>query len=104
LDGISFAPTLLKDGTQPTHDYMYWEFPAYGHQQAVRMGDWKAVRSGVNRRGSKFELYDLANDVAESRDVAAEHPDVVKRVQEIVATAHKPSRMFPLLAGEKRDK
>jgi arylsulfatase A len=104
LDGISFAPTLLNDGDQPQHDYMYWEFPAYGHQQAVRLGDWKAVRRGVNRSRGEFELYNLATDLAESSDVAAENPEVIRRVQEIATAAHTPSQLFPLLAGEKRDK
>jgi len=100
LDGISFLPTLLGDADQATHDYLYWEFPAYGFQQAVRAGDWKAVRHGVNGGGSEFELYDLSSDLAEQHNVANEHPDVVGRMKEIAKAAHTESHLFPLLADE----
>lgn len=101
LDGISFAPTLFGHGEQAEHDFLYWEFPAYNVQQAVRIGDWKAVRNNVNRGDSEFELYDLSTDVAEEHNVAPQHPDVIARVQEIAETAHTPSKLFPLLADEK---
>jgi arylsulfatase A len=104
IDGISFAPTLLRNGKQKTHKYLYWEFPAYGVQQAVRFGNWKAVRHGLNKGDSDFELYDLSTDVAESHNVAAEHSDVLDRVKEIVKEAHTPSKKFPLLAEERDGK
>jgi arylsulfatase len=103
LDGISFAPTLLGNPGQSQHEFLYWEFPAYQVQQAVRVGNWKAVRSGVNLGDSKFELYDLSSDVGETRDVSAEHPDVVRHVAAIAQAAHTPSKLFPLLAGERRE-
>ncbi len=59
---------------QPTHDFLYWEFHERGFQQAVRMGDWKAVRL---KKDAPLELYDLARDPNEQHDVAAAHPDVV---------------------------
>ncbi len=100
LDGISFVPTLFGRDGQREHENLYWEFPAYGHQQAVRAGDWKAVRHNVQRPGSEFELYDLGSDLGEERDVAAEHPDVVRRLSEIAAAAHTASKKFPILPGE----
>lgn len=95
LDGISYAPTLLGRGGQREHDYLYWD---YGHvrkvfKQAVRTGNWKGVRNGV---GSKTELYDLAADRAESRNVAAEHPDVVERIERIFAEARTPTPDYPV--------
>ena len=58
---------------------MYWD---YGHTrgnfaQALRMGDWKGVRNGPN---AVIELYDLAQDLGETTDVAAQHPDIVARI------------------------
>jgi arylsulfatase len=103
VDGISFAPTLFGNARQPEHEYLYWEFPGYQVQQAVRAGNWKAVRSGLNQRDSQFELYDLGADIGETRNVAPEHPDVIDRITEIAHAAHVPSSMFPLLAGEKRE-
>jgi arylsulfatase len=101
IDGISFAPTLLgRPGEQETHEYLYWEFPGYGGQQAVRMGDWKAVRQAMLRRNNpdplKIELFNLKNDVGESRDVAAEHPETVARLREIMKAEHVPSELFPM--------
>lgn len=100
IDGITFAPTLLGEGEQRTHDYLYWEFPAYGFQQAVRMGDWKAVRAAVNEGDPEFELYDLSSDVSESRNVAGEHPEVVDQIERVAGAAHRPSVKFPLLTDE----
>jgi arylsulfatase len=100
IDGISFAPTLFGEESQREHDYLYWEFPSYDYQQAVRAGDWKAVRSHVNRGDSKFELYDLSSDVGEEHNVAAEHPDIVRRLAEIAAASHRRSKLFPLLPDE----
>jgi arylsulfatase len=102
LDGISFVPTLLGNADQVKHEFLYWEFPGYDVQQAVRVGAWKAVRSGVNERESAFELYDLSSDIGEKRNVAAEHPDVIKQITKIAHAAHVPSKLFPLLADDKR--
>jgi arylsulfatase len=103
IDGISFLPTLLGKGDQAEHEYLYWEFPASGFQQAIRTGDWKAVRKGLNRGDTEFELYDLKSDIGESRNVAAEHPEVIKRMQEIANEAHRPSKLFPLYASEHKN-
>ena len=85
LDGISFAPTLLGR-SQPPRPFLYRESPGYGGQQCVRVGDWKAFRRNLLRRGTPragqpknarpgpIELYNLATDPGETRDVAAEHP------------------------------
>jgi arylsulfatase A len=94
LDGLSFAPTLFGGGTQVAHEYLYWEAAGQRQdvvQQAVRWGDWKAVKGGPK---TGWALYDLKADVGEERDVAADHPDVVKRVEEIVRTARTPERKF----------
>lgn len=96
LDGISFAPTLLGAGEQRAHDYLYWEFRAYGGQQAVRMGDWKGVIQRMSKGNRELELYDLASDVGETTDVAAAHPEVVARLRAILAEAHVDSALFPL--------
>jgi arylsulfatase len=110
IDGLSFAPLLLGEGEQKKHDYLYWEFPAYGGQQAVRRGDWKALRQNMlgkknkdsknkdpkNKDPLRIELYNLKEDLAEKRDLAAEHPDIVAQMRDIMRTAHQPSKLFPL--------
>src|SRR6185437_9440827 len=47
IDGINFLPTLLGQSEQQKHAFLYWEFPQYGGQQAVRLGKWKAIRLDV---------------------------------------------------------
>ena len=98
LDGLSFAPTLLGDeARQARHDYLYWEFRAYGGQQAVRMGDWKGVRQKMRSGNRAIELYDLAHDPAETTDLAARHPEVVERMRVLMdGEARTASEEFPL--------
>ncbi|HVS36829.1 MAG TPA: arylsulfatase [Gemmataceae bacterium] len=93
LDGISLAPTLLGTAKQAQHDFLYWEFHERGFQQAVRMGDWKALRLKV---GGPLELYDLKNDVGEAHDVAAEHADVVAKIETYLKGARTESSDFPI--------
>jgi arylsulfatase len=96
-DGVSLMPELLGTGEQQVHDYLYWEFPAYGSQQAIRMGDWKAVRRGLKKDADgPVQLYNLKDDIAESKDVAADHPEIVAEALKLMAEAHVPSAMFPL--------
>jgi len=101
IDGVSFLPTLLgRPEEQKQHEYLYWEFTGYGGQQAVRMGPWKAVRQNMLRRNNsdplRIELYNLEDDIGESRDVAAEHPEIVARMRAIMQSEHVPSRLFPM--------
>ena len=82
-DGISIVPVLLsRPQEQKEHEFLYWETP---NSQAVRMGNWKAIKSA---RGSKMELYDLSTDVSETTDVADKHPDVVAKIEAIMRTSH----------------
>ncbi|QOV87340.1 arylsulfatase [Humisphaera borealis] len=93
-DGISIVPTLLgKPNEQKKHDYLYWEFHEGGFGQAVRFGDWKAVRTSRGKaRGSaaKTELYQIVQDIGEERDVASAHPDIVAKAEKMMAEAHTP--------------
>jgi uncharacterized sulfatase len=96
IDGIDFTPTLLGD-EQPelTNRFLYWEFGKEGvYAQAARWKDWKTVR---DPKTGSLELYNLAADVGESRDVAADHPDVVARFDEYYRTARAESREWPLV-------
>ena len=93
IDGVSVLPTLLG-GKQDLRDrFLYWEFFERGFQQAVRWRDWKAVRRSPGR---PLELYDLAEDPSEKRNVAAEHPDIVAAIEEYLKTARTKSRNWPL--------
>ncbi len=91
IDGASFLPTLLgHPERQMPHDVLYWE---YSGGQAVRLGDWKAVRARVD---APLELYNLKEDVGENHDVAAERPDIAERIKEVMTSARVESDLFPL--------
>lgn len=100
IDGLSFAPELLQQGSQPVHEFLYWEFPAYGGQQAIRMGNWKGIYQNlVKSKGkSALELYNLVGDPGETLDVAAEHPEIVAQMKTILKRERFPSEIFPFPA------
>jgi arylsulfatase A-like enzyme len=92
-DGVSMAPTLL--GTprkQNEHEYLYWEFHERGFSQAVRMGQWKAIRLP----SGGLALYDLQTDLGETTDVAADQPKVLAKIREVLAAARTNSPYWPL--------
>ncbi|MCB1096323.1 MAG: arylsulfatase [Verrucomicrobiae bacterium] len=89
LDGINLLPAAMGNQEIDRKEPLIWEFAGYGGQVAVRDGRWKAVRQEVRSKKPKaWELYDLNADLAESRDVAAEYPEIVERL----AAAHLQSR------------
>src|SRR5947209_1166511 len=97
-DGISVVPTLLGKGDQKVHEYLYWEFHEGGSKQAVRVGDWKALRFGPH---GPIELYDLRADVGEQQNVAGSHSDVVAKAEKFLDAARTPSDRWPLKAAAK---
>ena len=103
-DGISFLPTL-KGKTQEKHKYLYWEFPSYGGQQAIRIDKWKGIKKGLFQGSSKLKLYNLSFDPRELNDVASEHPDIVTKMEKMMKEAHKTPTMdifkIPVLENDK---
>ena len=94
-DGVSFLPTLLGEGVQLDHDYLYWEFHEKGGRQAVRKGDYKAVRYNVfDHPDSPPELYDLSTDLSEQNNIAKDHPNIVQLMDSIMQAARVPSPVF----------
>jgi arylsulfatase A len=96
IDGLSLATTLLGRGKQPRHKFLYWEFPSYGGQQAVRMGDWKGVRQQLAKGRTEIELYNLADDIGEKKNMAKERPEIVERIAKLMLENHVRSEVFPL--------
>jgi len=90
IDGISFKSTLLNQD-QIAHDFLYWEFPSYNGQQAVRIGKWKGIRKNISDGNLNIELYDLEKDIEEMNDVSKTYPEVVKKIKEIMKREHEPS-------------
>ncbi|WP_420386219.1 arylsulfatase [Roseivirga sp.] len=89
VDGLSFASVLQSGKPGKEHEYLYWEFPSYNGQQAVRMGKWKGIRTNMMDGNLDIELYDLENDMAETENVANEYPDIVEDIRKIMESAHE---------------
>lgn len=102
IDGISILPTLLgKPDEQGRHEFLYWEFPSQGGKQAVRWKDWKGVRKGLRKnKDAPLELYNLKDDLGETKNIAKNHPDVAKKLLGFMQKSHEPSDAFKLLQGE----
>lgn len=96
IDGISYLPTLVGVGQQKRHPFLYWEYHSGGGQQAVRIGDWKGIRQDLHKGKTDLQLYDLAKDIGEKNDVAAQQPEMVQRMVQIMAEQHTPSALFPI--------
>ena len=91
-DGISFAPILTgKPKKQKEHDYLYWEFPGSNGWVAVRSGNWKGLIQRVNKGNNEMELYDLADDPRETRNLASEHPEIIEKMWETIRGSHEDS-------------
>jgi arylsulfatase A-like enzyme len=97
IDGQSVVPALLGR-RQREHEFLYWEIPSGGYRQAVRMGDWKAVR---DRMRDPFELYDLRNGIGEKNNLADKHPDVIATIEAYIAVARVESPFYPSPLGKR---
>jgi arylsulfatase A-like enzyme len=95
LDSLSFVPALLADGRpQPTHEFLYWEFHEGGFSQAtLYQGRWKGLRQ--RNANAPLALYDLQSDIGEQHNLAAQHPDLVARLEAYLNTARTDSPDWP---------
>ena len=101
-DGISILPTLLHAENRPAeqelHSHFYWEF---GNMQAVRIGQWKGL---YIRNKQAWELYDLKRDLSETSNVAADHPEIIATMTEILTESHEPARPGTYTTRERHER
>jgi len=105
VEGVNLLPFLTGEKSGTPHDALCWRF---GQQMAIRAGDYKLVRYDSNadtRTGARqpvtaVKLYNLANDIGESKDLAMVHPDKVKELQ-AKWDAWNQSNVAPLWGGGK---
>ncbi|MCI0535946.1 MAG: sulfatase-like hydrolase/transferase [Verrucomicrobiales bacterium] len=98
IDGVSIVPALLGK-KQPRHEFLYWERPRHNAAdgtfrqeipiQGMRMGEWKAVRTAP---AGPLELFNLKDDIGEKRNLAAESPRVMARIEEYLRAARTVPR------------
>jgi arylsulfatase A-like enzyme len=92
-DGVSLMPALLNPAGRWPERFLYWEFWERGFEQAVRWGQWKAIRHAP---GQPLELYNLSTDLDESRDLSSAEPATVARMEQYLKTARTESENWPL--------
>jgi len=83
VDGLSLVPLLKNPQARLNRDALYWHYPHYHAQgatpySAIRAGDWRLVEFFEDGHA---ELYNLADDLGETHDLAAEMPEKVKELR-----------------------
>ncbi len=96
IDGVDLVPHLAGAKKQAPHEMLFWR---YGPSAALRKGNWKLVRQGErNAPAAGFQLYDLSSDIAESRNLAADRPEVLRELT-AAWTGMNAQMMAPLWGG-----
>ena len=73
LDGVDLLPYLTGEIKTPPHETLYWRF---GEQWAIRKGDYKLTVNKID--GKEMRLFNLADDIGETKDLKASHPQVLQ--------------------------
>lgn len=98
IDGVSYLPVLTgRQQQQKKHDYLYWEFPESGGQQAVRWKHWKGIRKNIRKGNLQLELYNLDVDPTEQNNIAAQHTEIVQQIEKIMKQAHTTPQVASFL-------
>ena len=87
FDGNSYYPSLIGE-KQKMSTHLYWEFPAQGGQQAIRIDHWKGIRKNLFKGLSKIQLYNLKDDPKELIDLAEIHPEVIEKMKRLMNESH----------------
>jgi arylsulfatase A-like enzyme len=91
IDGISVLDAW-KGKSRKSQEYFYWEFHEGGFAQAIRKGNWKAIKL----KTGKIELYDLAKDLGEVNDLAGANAGVVEEMKRLFVSSRVESTDWPV--------
>lgn len=91
-DGLSLVP-MLTGRPAPQREHFYWELHEGMPIQAVRFGQWKAVKNGPKK---PLELYDLTADPGERTDLAAQKPDLAVKAAQLMESSRTAHPDWPL--------
>lgn len=81
VEGVDLVPYLNGEKEGLPHETLYWR---QGGRTALRHGDWKIVRMKTKTQSNvSWELYDLANDLSETKDLAGDHPERLRDLIEL---------------------
>ncbi|WP_240458412.1 MULTISPECIES: arylsulfatase [Sphingobacterium] len=83
VDGISFSKELTSR-RQKVNRPLYWEFNEGGFKQAVRLGDWKAIRFYKDGKPQRTELYNVVKDRSEKNDLSGQNKNKVKELERLM--------------------
>ena len=85
----------MSSNKQKKHQYLYWEFHEEGGKIAVRMGNWKGIKLNYGKNPKReMLLFNLYEDINESKNVAEQHPSIVHQIERIIIKAHTKSNLF----------
>ncbi|VGO20705.1 arylsulfatase [Pontiella sulfatireligans] len=105
IDGISMKPSLLGQAGQREHDALYWEFSSRNGMQAIRMGDWKLVKTNLQKpEDARAMLFNLKKDPSEQDNLADSNPETVERLEKKMDAMRFDSSVFPLFEKKKAAK
>jgi len=93
-DGVSFVAALKNPDATNGERPLYWHFPHWGNQggipgAAVRLGDWKFIDWSWKKPA---ELFHLGKDPGERNNVAAQNPEVVAKMRQILDGFHTDTK------------
>lgn len=101
LDGANLWPRLTGTGEVKRSTPMLWVFPEYGGQVAVRLGEFKVIRQQLKtKKPGPWEVYNLAKDPVETKDLAAEKPELIEEAAALLKREMSPNEVFPVKLPE----
>ncbi|MBI3209040.1 MAG: sulfatase [Candidatus Solibacter usitatus] len=82
IDGVDLLPHLTGAKQEAPHKYLHWRWGG-GPSWAIRDGRYKLVKPPVNSGKTDLELFDLTNDIGETKDISDSHPKIVSELRQV---------------------